>query len=70
MSVLYNNIRGRQNIKTVDIAGNALSIASVSTEQLADIRSKRGLSPSSFTVRLPEELIIPTLCLKKQLTNM
>ena len=42
-SALRNNIRGRQNIETTDIAGNALSIVSVSTEQLVDIRSGRGL---------------------------
>jgi hypothetical protein len=49
--------------------GNALSIALVSTKQLVDIRSGRGLSPGSSTVRLPKELIILTLRLKKRLTN-
>ena len=42
-SALRNDIRGRQNAETADIAGDALSIASVSTEQLVDIRSGRGL---------------------------
>jgi hypothetical protein len=53
----------------VDIAGDALSIVLVSTEQLADIRSGRRLSLSSFIIRLPEELIVLTLRLKKQLIN-
>ena len=69
MSVLYNDIHRRQNIKTVNIAGDVLSIALVSTEQLADIRSGYRLSPSNSTVYLLKELIIPTLHLKKQLTN-
>ena len=42
-SVLRNNIRRRQNAETMDITGNALSIASVSTEQLVNIRSGRKL---------------------------
>ena len=67
--MLCNNIHRRQNAKTVDIAGDILSIASVSTEQLVDIRSKRGLSPSGFTVHLLKKLIIPTLRPKKRLTN-
>ena len=54
----------------MDIVGNTLSIVLVSTEQLADIRSGHRLSPSSFTVYLPKKLIIPTLCLKKRLTNI
>jgi hypothetical protein len=49
--------------------GDALSIASVSTKQLVDIRSGRRLSPSGSTVRLPKELIVLTLRLKKRLTN-
>jgi hypothetical protein len=49
--------------------GNALSIALVSTKQLVDIRSGRRLSPSSSIVRLPKELIVLTLRLKKRLTN-
>ena len=53
----------------MDITGDASSIVSVSTEQLVDIRSGRGLSPSGSIVCLPEEFIIPTLCLKKWLTN-
>jgi len=69
VSALCNNICGRQNTKTADIASDALSIVSANTKQLVDIRSGCGLSLSGFTVRLPEELIIPTLCLKKWLTN-
>ena len=68
-SALRNDIRGRRNAETADIAGDASSIASVSTEQLVDTRSGRGLSPGSSIVRLPKELIIPTLRLKKRLTN-
>ena len=67
--MLHNNIYRRQNTETVDITGNALSIASVSTKQLVDIRSGRGLSLSGSIVRLPKELIIPTLRPKKWLTN-
>ena len=67
--MLYNNIRGRQDIETVDIASDVLFIASASTEQLVDTRSGCGLSPSGFTVRLPKELIILTLRLKKRLIN-
>jgi len=69
VSMLCNNIRGRQDIKTADIASDILSIASASTKQLVDIRSRRGLSPSSSTVRLPKEFIVLTLRLKKRLTN-
>ena len=53
----------------MDITGDALSIALVSTEQLVNIKSGRGLSPSDSTVCLPKEFIIPTLRLKKRLTN-
>ena len=53
----------------MDIASDALSIVLVSTKRLVDIRSGRRLSPSGFIVRLPKELIIPTLRLKKRLTN-
>ena len=67
--MLHNDIRGQQNAETADIAGDALSIASVSTEQLVDTRSGHKLSPSGSTVCLPEELIIPTLRPKKRLTN-
>ena len=69
-SALHNNIRGQQNAETADIAGDTLSIALVSTKQLVDIRSGRGLSLSGFIVRLPKELIVPTLRLKKRLTNI
>src|SRR6266705_1864366 len=68
-SALRNDICGRQNAETADIAGDASSIASVSTKHLVDTRSGRGLSPSGSTVRLPEEFIIPTLRPKKRLTN-
>ena len=68
--MLHNNIYRRQNTETVDITGNALSIALVSTKQLVDIRSGHGLSPSGSIVRLPKELIVLTLCLKKRLTNV
>jgi hypothetical protein len=68
-SALRNNIRGRQNAETADIAGDASSIALVSTKQLVDTRSGRRLSPSSSIVRLPKELIVPTLRPKKRLTN-
>ena len=54
----------------MDITGDALFIILVSTKQLIDIKSRCGLSLSGFTVRLPEELIILTLCLKKRLTNI
>jgi len=54
----------------VDIASNALFIVSVSTKQLVDIRSGYRLSPSGSIVRLPKELIVLTLCLKKRLTNI
>ena len=67
--MLRNNIRGQQNAKTADIAGNASPIASVSTKQLVDTRSGRRLSPGGSIVRLPKELIIPTLRLKKRLIN-
>ena len=53
----------------MDIASNASSIASVSTEQLVDIRNRYGLSPGGSIVRLPKEFIILTLYLKKRLTN-
>ena len=53
----------------MDIASNALSIASVSTKQLVDIRSGYRLSPSGSIVRLPKELIVLALRLKKRLTN-
>ena len=69
-NILRNNIRGQQNAETTDIADDVSSIASVSTKQLVNTRSGYKLSPSSFTVCLPEELIIPTLRLKKWLTNM
>ena len=49
----------------MDITGDASSIVSVSTEQLVDIRSGRGLSPSGSIVHLPEEFIVLTLYLKK-----
>ena len=68
--MLRNDIRGQQNVETADIAGDALSIASVSIKQLVDIRSGRGLSFSNSIVCLLKELIVPTLCLKKRLTNM
>ncbi len=68
-SVLRNNIHRRQNVKTVDIAGDALSITLVNTKQLVDIRNGRRLSLSGSTVRLPEEFIVPTLRPKKWLTN-
>ena len=70
VSTLRNNIRGRQNVDTMDITSNASSIALVSAKQLVDIRSGRGLSPSSFTVRLFKKLIVLTLRPKKRLTNM
>ena len=70
ISTLYNNIRGRQNAETANIIGDTLFIVLVSTEQLIDIRSGHKLSPSNFIVRLPKELIVLTLCLKKRLTNM
>ena len=54
----------------MDIIGDALFIALVSIKQLVNIRSGRKLSLNSFTVYLPKELIIPTLRLKKRLTNM
>ena len=69
ISILHNNICGRQDVDTMDIASNALSIASVSVKQLVNIRSRCRLSPSNFIVCLPKELIIPTLRLKKWLTN-
>jgi hypothetical protein len=69
VSALRNDIRGRQDADTADIASDASSIASVSAEQLVDTRSGRGLSPGGSTVRLPEELILPTLRPKKRLTN-
>ena len=68
--MLCNNIHRRQNAKTVDIAGDILSIALVSTKQLVDIRSGHKLSPSGFTVCLPKKLIILTLRPKKWLTNI
>ena len=49
--------------------GDALSIALISIKQLVNTRSGHRLSPSGFTVCLPEELIILTLSLKKWLTN-
>ena len=70
ISILCNNIRGRQDIETIDIISNALPIASVSTKQLVNIRSGRRLSLNSFIIRLLKELIIPTLRLKKRLTNI
>jgi len=69
VSALYNDIRGRQDVETMDIASDALSIALASTKQLVDIRNGRRLSLSGSTVRLPEELIVLTLRLNKQLTN-
>ena len=68
--MLYNNIYGQQNTETTDIVGNTSSIASVSTKQLADIKSGYRLSPSNSTVCLFKELIVPTLYLKKRLTNI
>ena len=53
----------------MDIAGDTLSIALVNIKQLVDIKSGCRLSPSSFIVCLPKEFIIPTLRLKKRLTN-
>jgi len=70
VSALCNNICGRQDIETADITSDALSIALANIKQLVDIKSGRGLSPSSSTVCLPKELIVLTLRLKKQLTNM
>ena len=67
--MLYNNIYRRQNAKTADIISDILSIVLVSTKQLVNIRSGRGLSPSSFIVHLLKELIILTLRRKKRLTN-
>jgi len=69
VSVLRNDICGRQDIETADIISDILSIASASTKQLVDTRSGCGLSPGGFTVRLPEKLIILTLRLNKWLTN-
>ena len=69
VSALRNNICGQQDIKTADIASNALSIALASTKQLVNIRSGHRLSPSSSIVRLPKELIILTLRPNKRLTN-
>ena len=54
----------------MDIVGDALSIALVSTEQLVNIKSGRRLSPSGSIVRLPKELIVLTLCPKKRLTDV
>ena len=59
----------QQNAETTNIAGNALSITSVSIKQLIDIKSRYRLSPSSFIIHLFKEFIIPTLRLKKRLTN-
>ena len=67
--MLRNNIRRQQNIETADIVSDASSIALASTKQLVDTRSGHRLSLSGFIVRLPEELIILTLRLKKRLTN-
>ena len=67
--MLRNNIRGRQNIETTDIAGDALSIVLVSTKQLVNIKSGPRLSPNSFIVCLFKKLIMLTLRLKKRLTN-
>ena len=58
------------DLETIDIMGDVLSITSVSIKQLVDIKSGRRLSPSSSIICLPEELIIPTLRLKKRLTNV
>ena len=66
---MRNNICRRQDADTIDIASDALSIALVSTKQLVDIRSGRRLSSSNFIIHLPKELIVPTLCPKKRLTN-
>ena len=54
----------------MDIISDALSIVLVSIKQLADIRSGYRLSPNSFIIYLSKEFIIPTLRLKKRLTNM
>ena len=53
----------------MDIVGDVLFIVLVNIKQLVDIRSGRGLSFNSFIIYLPKELIIPTLRLKKRLTN-
>ena len=67
--MLCNNICGRQDAETIDIVSDVLSIALVSTKQLVNTKNKYRLSPSSSIVYLPKELIIPTLRLKKRLTN-
>jgi len=69
VSALCNDIRGRQDIKTADITSDASSVVLASTKQLVNIRSGRGLSPSGFIIRLPKELIVLTLYLKKWLIN-
>ena len=53
----------------MDITSNALSIALVSTKQLVNIKSERGLSLGGSIVRLPEKFIVLTLRPKKWLTN-
>ena len=68
--MLRNNIRRQQDADTTDIISDTLSIASVSAKQLVDIKSGRRLSPSGSIIRLFKELIVPTLCPKKWLTNM
>ena len=69
VNVLRNNIYRRQDAETVNIASDILSIASVSTKQLADIRSGHRLSLSGSIVCLSKKLIVLTLRPKKQLTN-
>ena len=70
INILRNNICGQQGINTINIINDTLSIASVSTKQLINIKSRCGLSPNNSIVYLPEEFIILTLCLKKRLTNI
>jgi len=67
--MLCNNIYRQQDIEIIEIINNALFIALISTKKLVNIKSRHGLSPGGFTVRLLKKLIILTLYLKKGLIN-